>query len=209
MALVFPHLVFANACNDVAFNPEVVFYSSYGDLKYDFSKDLSYVSNLATTYGQKEGFLAGGLALSTIEMSVRFDGLVQYQEPTDICVVPSRVEVFIGFRDPVIYVANHLKEGTCRYYVTLRHEQAHMQINKKALEYFLPSFKRALKEVIASVQPLNIGNVDDVGQANQYINQEYYDKIKILVTQFNEVLAQEQAKLDNAANYAYEGSLCK
>ncbi len=209
MLLFFPSFAFANACRGLDFAPKLVFTSSYGDLNYDLSKNKEYISSLAIKHGQEENFVAGGLAMATLEMSVNFKAEVKYKKETDVCITPTEVSVFIGFQDPTIYIANHLKEGECRFYVTLRHEQAHMQINKKTLEYYLPDFKKGLQRMIENIKPLNIGNINDVNQANEYINQQYYSEIKKLVTRFNEILAQEHRRLDNKENYAYEATLCK
>ncbi len=208
MALLMPQISFANACNEVDFVPELVFSSSYGQLQYDFSKSKEYISQIAHQNGQEENFVAGGLAVATLEMSVKLDSVSSYKQKNNVCVAPKKVYVFIGFQDPTIYVANHLKQGECRFNVTLRHEQAHMQINKKALEHYLPEFKAAINDIIKTIKPLNIGNLADSKQANEYLNYQYYTKIKEYVEKFNEILRQEQRRLDNKENYAFESTLC-
>lgn len=207
--MTFSKNVFAAACDGINSDPEVVFSSSYGNLQYDTSKNMTYISNLAQQYGQKEaGFLAGGLAISTIKMSVKFNGVAQYLNENDICIIPLKLEVFIGYSDPTIYIANHLQPDTCKYYITVRHEQAHMQINKKTLEYFLPLFKQELHKIAKSIPPLNIDDSMHIDQGNQYINQQYYDKIQELLVIFNQNLMTEQSKLDSQINYDNESKLC-
>ncbi|MFI3241153.1 MAG: hypothetical protein R3Y43_01135 [Alphaproteobacteria bacterium] len=209
MLFIFPSVLHANACDGVKNEAEIIFYSSYGDLNYDLTRSKEYLSNLATQSGIHEGFVAGGLAVASLELSISLVSSTQYTDPNDACVIPKKVNVFIGYQKPTIYVANHLERESCRFFVTLRHEQAHMQINKKALEYFLPHFKVALNDITSLVKPINVTDINDINKATENLNQQYYDEIMPLVKRFNEILSDEQMKLDVQSNYDYEKTLCK
>ena len=125
-----------------------------------------------------------------------------------ICVIPASVDVFIGYRNPVIYISNDIDEGTCTYEVVLRHERQHQQINVSVLDYYLPTLKKGLKEQLAVLQTRGANADEDTDVITDDMNADYANAIRPLINRFQITLQNEQQRLDNRQNYQYESGLC-
>jgi len=184
---------------------ELVFESSYGKLTYDTSKSADFLKNLSKRKGNEFVF---GLTVPnpTVEVNVRTQ---VKQLLGEACVVPMKVEIFFGYVDPTIYLAEEIKNNTCKRSLVLRHEQTHMQISILALEYFLPQINRLIRKKLVELKPVMVpAKESKIKATSDAMSQMFMDRMDDLAKQFNAFLIQEQNKLDNSANYAFEESIC-
>lgn len=196
-------------CNELIYTPEIVFTTSYGNLTYDFSMTQNELTDLSKQFGIVErGLFASGLALVKVNWEIEVETTSRVSSEKDICVIPIKVEVFIGYEDPVIHMSKDLVPGTCEYSVVMRHEQTHQQINKTALEYFIPKFKLAVEAMSKDIHPVNIDNLSDISKVNEAFTAEYVRQVSPLVEYFKQQIFAEHAKLDNRDNYNLEGRVC-
>lgn len=197
-------------CEDIETKPKMIFSTSYGKLTYNTSQNIDQLTRLGGKHGIVEkGLFAAGLATLNVVWEVSVTTMVHRLGSNKICVLPATVEVFIGYEDPVIYLARELVPNTCEYNVVLRHEQTHQQINKTALEYFIPELKHHLTNLTKTIKPRTIRRQTETDQATSMLTQEYIENIHPLVEAFKRELMKEQGKLDNHTNYQLEGDLCK
>ncbi len=201
---------FAYDCSDFPVNPEIEFYSSYGSLNYDLSKTNSEITAIASQYGiMEKGLFASGLATVDVEWEISADTVGRFVSNYNICVVPERIKVYIGFSDPVIYVSKEIRKDKCKTELVIRHEQTHQQINKTALDYFLPLFQHAFYKIVKDVKPVHVANISEVDKASAELTREYNVRLSPLIDFFKKEMLKEQHKLDNADNYQYEQQLCR
>ena len=92
--------------------------------------------------------------------------------------------------------------------MVLRHEQTHQQINKSALEYYLPMFKTAALQIARSIKPVEVKDIDDIKSAIGELTATYNQKMTPVVNFIKKEMLVEQSKLDNPQNYLYESKLC-
>ncbi len=201
-----------NRCAEMPFEPEIEYYSSYGKLNYDFSKDQEQVTTLAKKHNLLEsGMFASGLAIADIQWEVSVGTRGALLSLTEACIVPAKIKLFIGYHNPVIYLANRLKKNTCEYDVVMRHEQTHQQINKTALEYFRPYFFNEIVKISSQIKPRYVSKLtqEEVNKATQQLTQEYIEAISPMIEIFKNELKIEHSKLDNPGNYRLETLLCR
>lgn len=199
----------ASPCDAIDYAPKLVFSTSYGRLVYDDSKGLDDLTRLGSQFGTVEqGLFAAGLATVKVGWEIEVTSMVSKQDNI-ICVLPATIEVFIGYENPVIYLSRELQPGTCEYNVVVRHEQTHQQINKTALEYYIPELKYRISAMTRDIRPIQVKRLTDTKQATAQLTQQYIERIHPLVEAFKQVLQKEQGKLDNHTNYKLEGDLCK
>jgi hypothetical protein len=91
----------------------------------------------------------------------------------------------------------------------MRHEQTHQQINKAALEYYIPELRYHVMNISQEIRPLQISRSNQVNEATEILTKQYIQEIGPLVEAFKKELMKEQGKLDNHSNYKLEGDLCK
>ena len=108
-----------------------------------------------------------------------------------------------------ISAVKDLEERSCIYNLVLRHEQVHQQINKQALEYFIPRIYKELEQQSHKIKPIYIAPHTSEEKANQAITQAYHNIITPLVNNFRNQILQEQSKLDNQKHYQLEGNVCR
>lgn len=197
-------------CYKLEYVPEIIFTTSYGKLTYNLSYNQKSLTELGQKFGIVEkGLFASGLATVAVNWEVTLDTISRVLEEDDICVIPVKVNVFIGYENPIIYISKDLKPNSCEYNVVLRHEQTHQQINKLALEYFIPRLKKAVEEISKNVKPESAERLSQIDIISEQLNSEYIKQISPLVDHFKKELFAEHAKLDNHENYSHESEICR
>ncbi len=208
--LLSPEKVQAFDCMQAATIPTIELSTSYGNLKYDHSKNNQQITDIAAKHGISEkGLFASGLATTNVSWEIAVNTIGKIYTNYDICVVPTSIKVFIGFSDPTIYISNQIIKDSCEYNVVLRHEQTHQQINKAALDYFLPMFHRALKQIVKTISPEHISVLTEIDNSTTRLTQKYNSKLAPLIEAFKQELLTEQSKLDNHKNYNFEQNICQ
>ena len=206
----FPLHTVRASCPDNFALPEIEFYTSYGKLKYDHTKNTQEITLMAKKANTLEkGLFASGLTSISINMDISINSISKISGEDKFCVYPKDLSLSIYFSNPTIYISNQLKPNTCEYNVVLRHEQAHVQINKHVLDYFLPLLKKATIEIFKSIKPKQISNLSLIDKASADITAEFNKKISPLYNYFKQQIITEQQKLDNENNYQYESQLCQ
>ncbi len=207
--LIFPTLAFG-ACPKITSAPKIELYTSYGKLRYDFSQNNKEITKLAERQGIIEkGLFASGLSTINVNMDITLKTVGDIIGKYDFCVYPTAIKLSVYFSDPTIYISKQLIPNSCEYNVVLRHEQTHQQINKAALDYFLPLFDEAAKKIALSIKPINVKSLSEIDKASAELTEEYNKKFSPLLEFFKQELLKEQLKLDNQANYQHENILCR
>lgn len=198
-----------NICAGEKVQPTVKMKTSYGHLHYDFDTSRQGIIRLAHQVGTSEHEDIAGLAIVSIVQNYVIVFIQKIMPDGSICSIPAHVDIFLGYRNPKIYIADDLKMGSCEYNMVLRHEQAHQQINISALNYFLPRLKKGAEKIAASLTPLPAKSMKSVEQVNARLSKEFGKKFDRLINVFKKELRLEQSKLDNVHNYRMEGTICK
>ncbi len=197
-------------CASAAPKPQIDFYTSYGKLTYDLTKSQHEITAIAKKSGILEkGLFASGLATIQVAWEINVNTLSERISQNEICVFPKSLEIFIGYQNPVIYLEKNLKPNSCQYNLVMRHEQTHQQINKTALEHFLPLFYKQIIKIAGQMPPEKVEKVSEINKATERLSQNYTRQITPLIDFFKKQLLAEQYKLDNKSNYIHEAELCR
>ena len=198
----------ADPCAEFRYSTRLNMTTSYGKLNYNYDYDRRSLTLLGQKYGLVEpGMHASGLSLFGIDWSVSLNTVARVGAGDTICVLPTSLDVFIGFREPTIYIDNGLKKDGCRYNLVLRHE--HQQVSIAALEYFMPRIRAEIQKALPVVRPRAVASLSATDAATEEMNGEYIRLIRPLVNDFKATLLYEQKKLDNRENYRFESGICK
>ena len=201
---------YKGTCESVQPNPKIIFYTSYGKLKYNTQYNQKNLTILSKNSGiVEEGDLASGLALVDIASEYMLSTTSRSMTNGSFCIIPQELSVYIGFTNPVIYLANDLKPGTCLYNLVVRHEQVHQQINVNALEFFIPIIYKRVKQIAANMKPMYVTSKTKIKAGTDQMTTFYADQINHLVEEFKQEILAEQRKLDNRQHYQYESEVCQ
>ncbi len=202
-------------CRGIVNAPDVKVTSSYGKLKYNFDKDSQYLRKETEKKYKKEG----------LEMSKDFEpiGLTKVRDIFDFnlavghaeishgysCLYPQKIEIYLGYYVPTIYILKDLDKSSCLYELALRHEMTHMQIYIEALDYFLPELKKMADGLFNEVGVRVVAPDVHVSTVAQQLNEGYLNIVKNKVENWRKEVEQEQLKLDTPENYILENKLCE
>ena len=108
--------------------PEVSISYNYGKLKFDNDKTSEELDDMYNEInpGENAKNIHGLTHLSPQEVTVVTTNS-QMIGDGKLCFYPGKIEINIWY-DPIIFIANSLKIGSCRFNVTLRHEQTHLDL---------------------------------------------------------------------------------
>ena len=197
-------------CGGFNYTPRLNLTTSYGKLRYSRDFDRAGLTELSRRYGlTEEGMYASGLSLIGVDWSVSLNTVARAAPDDTVCIFPTGVNVFIGFREPTVFLDKAMAENSCLYQQVLRHERQHLQVSVAALEYFLPRIRRQITGFLQNVRPRNVAGLSATDAATAAMNGEYVALIRPLVDSFKATLLYEQKKLDNTENYRRESAICR
>lgn len=201
-------------CLSIINKPIINLKSSYGRLRYDFGKsnDFLYIETAKkfNEYGIEMFKEFKPMGLTKIKDALEVDMEIAkisvshgYQ-----CIYPEKINIFLGYYLPTIYISNELKKETCLYDLTLRHEQTHMQIYIEALDYFLPKLNEMSKTLLDKKGVKIIDADSDAELQAKMLNNDYVLFIEEFVNKWRKEVEKEQLKLDSVENYIIESKIC-
>lgn len=199
-----------NPCAKYTQTPKLRLRSSFGKLRYDFShseRQLSAISQKQHLPHNSDMYMSG-LSLCDMDWSFSLSTMTKIIGDKK-CVIPTIVDVFVGYRNPVIYINKDLNKDSCTYKVAMRHEQQHQQINVALLEYYLPTIKAELEKAISILQAKPVEEGQKYTDVADKINVEYAEAIRPIINRYQITLQIEQSKLDERENYLKESKLCQ
>lgn len=202
------------SCNDINPEPAVIFKSSYGKLIHDISQTSEFVHNLGKNSPiiQENGLFTAGVAPITTSTSFHITKAVLKRLDSEYsCIMPEEIEIFIGYKNPLIYVANKYDPKSCEFSQIIRHEQVHQRINKLTLEYYLPILDKTLRKAVDEVKAVKIRTNDEADKKRGYeeLYSYYHSRLDPILDEFKKARDNEQKKLDNMNSYQHDWSICK
>ena len=197
------------SCNGINRRPVVRLWTSYGQLVHDLSHDTQYINGLSQK-NPEEGLTTVGLAAIQDYYTIGLKGFSVKLDQQYSCVMASEIDIFIGYKDPVIYVTNQYPKDSCEFSHTLRHEQTHQRINKLTLEYYLPIIDEAIRKAIYDVRAVKTLTDDPERdkKGTDLLLRYYTARLEPLLQEFLAARKREQQKLDNMSNYQMEWKIC-
>ncbi|MDR1694230.1 MAG: hypothetical protein LBR70_03445 [Lactobacillaceae bacterium] len=189
-------------CN-ISVNPKIIFKSSYGKLKYDYTKSNKELQKMS---GKK----IWGLASVKYKSSSKSTYSLRERNGGE-CLVPKEIEIYIGMTTPTIYVSNDLESGSCNFNLVLRHEETHMQINVRTFEHFLRVVPPNLKKAYKDIKPILVKKSSKytMQEAVDQQTQEYNYIVQNFTQQLQDETDIEHEKLDGDKGREIENKVCK
>ena len=199
-----------NRCAQYTKTPKLRLRSSFGKLRYDFEQNEAQLIAISKKQHltHNNDMHMTGLSICGMDWSFSLSSMTKITD-NGRCVIPTSVDVFVGYRNPVIYIDKKLNKDSCIYKVAMRHEQQHQQINVAVLEYYLPTIKLELEKALSVLQAQPIEEGQKSSQTADKLNMKYAEAIRPIINRFQITLRIEQEKLDSRENYIKESKLCR
>lgn len=193
--------------------PQISIVYNYGQVSYDRSKTEAEMAKLyaGAVKAEKTGEFSSdyniqGLTLLNYYEQVQFFGRYEMLSDNFLCYFPAKVEVRIGYKNPVVYLEKSLKDDSCEYKRVLRHEQTHLGLAHKALGLYAVILKNKIKDVIDETGVKVSKEVPD--KVSQDFVKDYQLRLSALTELFKNVRRQQQQLIDSEENYQKESLIC-
>lgn len=196
------------SCDAINPMPKITFVTSYGKLVHDLSQPLKTI-NANSSARAEPGWLTVGYATRSLQSSIWVKSAkVKKIDDKTTCVMANDIEIFLGYQQPMIYVAKEAQEDMCKFSVVIRHEQVHQRINKLALDYFLPLADEAIRKAIADVRAVKVSSPQEGQKALEVLSKYYHARLMPILDEMIKAVDAEQAKLDSLTSYKMQWDMC-
>ncbi len=189
--------------------PQIEIKYNYGELKINHEKTADQLAEMMDElYPLKVTHKFNGLTslspYTIVESNIVGTAVSGYR-----CYYPQKVSVIIGY-NPTVYISNDLAENTCRYNVTMRHEQTHLDIGYLSLNQFLQTVKTEFPQIVSKtgVTVLPASSKVSADKASTELNDKYRQQLGKLFDSFVKYMTNQQMQIDSIDIYEFEGSLC-
>ena len=199
-------------CKDFmnAHPPQIDVIYSFGSLRLDNSKDAAGIKEVYEQlhFDRKERRFNGLTVMSPHAVVENTIGVEMIGDR--LCYYPQRVTLNAGY-SPVVYISKDLTNNRCRFMLTVRHEQTHLDIGHLSLQIFARRLKEKFPEIVESIGPVvKSQHEKDLSADNvaKEINEAYRAQLKVLFDDFVQKLLEENSRIDTDENYDAEQRLC-
>lgn len=189
--------------------PEFEVIYNFGDLNFDNSKSTSELAVLLkTTYPKMVTRKINGLTqlmpYMVIESRVAKTEIDKYA-----CYYPKHVRIVVGYK-PTLYIRNDIKPDTCRFKVTMRHEQTHLDIGHLSLINFAKQIKERFPSIVqdVGVRLITLDEDRKKGNVSNQMNRTYKEQADVLFEKFVQEMTERQMRIDTAESYKDETKMC-
>ncbi len=189
--------------------PQTEIRYNYGELKINHEKSAEQLVELMDEmYPLKVTHKLNGLT-SLSPYTVVESNIVGTEVSGYRCYYPQKVSVIIGY-EPTVYINKELAKGTCRFNITMRHEQTHLDIGYLSLNQFLQTVKIEFPKIVDKVGVTVIPTSSKItaDEASAELNDKYRQQMSKLFDSFVKYMTSQQMQIDSVEAYEFEGSLC-
>lgn len=191
--------------NPVDFN----IYYDYGNLIYDRSKSAEEIKKLYIENKKQEpqSDKILGLTIFNSFYQIMLYTNAQKLRGRTYCYYPAKIDIKIGYKDTTMYLAKELKENTCTYKRTLRHEQTHLKFGEMNLALHVMTTKDSMKNIVNEIGPL-VSTKSENEIRDELLN-KYENKLGYTYSAVESINKRQNAKIDTLENYRKETAMCK
>ena len=190
--------------------PKVEVVYSFGSLRLDNSKSPDEIKEVfKQVYPNQETHKINGLTVLSPFARVE-NSIISQSKGDHVCYYPQRIQISAGYR-PIVYISKDLTGNPCRFSLTVRHEQTHLDIGHLSLQNFASRLKSEFPNIVKEIGPVLKSKADKVSAADavaKEMNEAYHMRLKFLFDDFVQKLLEENARIDTDENYEYEQQLC-
>lgn len=195
------------SCNAMNPMPTVTLKTSYGKLVHDFNYSRA---ELTAKFPNEEGLTLAGVAPVSFQnrIWVKQVQVIKIDRNTT-CILPTEIEVFVGYIKPEVYVNKEYSFDSCNFSHAIRHEQVHQRINVLVLQHFLPLIFEELKLAVRDVKAVKVADPSQMQQGVNKLYEHYKQRLNPVLDMLADVRKVEQSRLDNFTNYRKEWDVCR
>ena len=125
------------------------------------TKSLRQINAMAGSHGLKrEGFRVLGMTEIDVQSGMRLEFKGQ---PTQgvLCVQVTKVTASFGLQRHYVHVPREYPRGSCQYKVVMRHEMAHVDVNRRTVRKYAEILKNELRSTLRQAGAVAVRTMAD------------------------------------------------
>ncbi|WP_020038262.1 hypothetical protein [Salipiger mucosus] len=176
------------------------------DVVYDSSLERGQLAELSDgRIARHPDTMVNGLTVANLTSEIRGNFRMARMGDGTTCVWPSDLEVSLGYDSITVYIAREFRPNTCRYDVTMEHENTHVDINRRVLNSHAASIRESIFRSVRRRFPRSYtGSTSVVSRAIRTLKDDITPRIQAMVREREA----QHGELDSPESYAYWQSLC-
>jgi len=112
------------------------------------TKSLSQINTLAGSHGMaRKGFRVLGITEIKLDSGVKVR-YVGSRAGQSTCVSVSKMEISFGLKQHKVHLPREYKRGSCQFNVVLRHEMAHVDVNRRTIRKYATLLKNEMRSAL-------------------------------------------------------------
>jgi hypothetical protein len=124
--------------------------SIFDEPRLDFSQNLAGVQSIAGDHSHNHSiphYHGVTMGITRYEPAIEFHVPLTVETRGDsmACARVDEVNISIGYRDVVVFIANEIPRYSCAFDETMAHEQKHIDANRELLDKFVPMIEERIK----------------------------------------------------------------
>ena len=157
------------------------------------TKSIKQINAMAGSHGlNKAGFRVLGMTQIATEMDikVRFKG---QPTGTSVCVSVTNLNVNYGLKNHFVHVPREYARGSCQFRFVMRHEMAHVDVNRRTVRKYATALKNEVRSVLRRTGAIAAPTMAQGQNAQTAVVQKVLDDIN---ARFNAELNTLHAAID-------------
>ena len=167
------------------------------------TKSLGQINAMAGSHGlSRDGSTVLGITSIKLDsgVSVKYQGQPMGRA---VCVSVNRVEVKFGLKDHHVSLPREFPQGSCHYNVVMRHEMAHVDVNRRTVRKYADVLKNDMRAALRRSGAVAAASMVEGQNVQTAVIQKVLDDIS---ARFNAELEKLHAVIDQpGGKYAAEG----
>lgn len=173
---------------------------------FDTTKDLKRINAMAGSHGlSKMGTMILGLTEASMESRYEVKMIATPRAP-GLCVQVNDVQLTVGLSKHVVHLPREYKRGTCQYNVVMRHEMAHVDVNRRALRKYADIMVAELRRKLSKNGVIYVANG---AQAKQVHNAQIKTTVNGVIARYNTELKSLHAEIDKPGSKYAAHNQCR
>lgn len=118
------------------------------------TKSLRQINALAGSHGMAR---KGVIVLGMTEIKLRSGVKVHYvgsRSGKFTCVSVSKMEINFGLKQHKVHLPREYRRGSCQFNVVLRHEMAHVDVNRRSVRKYAAALKNEMRSALRRAGPV-------------------------------------------------------
>jgi hypothetical protein len=163
--------------------------------------DTGYSKGELTRIGRRFGSGGGhvfGMTRANFRSDMRTRVAIHPLGAGRYCVVPTAVDMDLGYSDFTVYIDRNYRAGTCEHQALRDHEDTHVAIYRDNLEQFAPLVKARLVKAVRQFKAVIITTPD--GGADPVL-EGLQREVEPVLADLQEAAEKANARIDTQASY--------